>query len=827
MKNPMVLKRFNNVSKKEFSKIFEKIGLDKYFYLIDSISSLLENNSEVCASFNLNRNLFYSGEYNKFLKVLKRKKIANVEIFKKLSHLTMELIEEENNVLVNYNNNLLESRRKIQKFFIENPDQASSFLLTNPSINHSFHNYLNTDVEKHKRRHRKNDHPFYNYITRSIMKTSPFAFSTSISNTEYPAPMEHNVELNLTLIYKIIFHYLENSNEFLSNVKFALPPSTINSEYGNLFFEAIVNSNKSTSKKILFGEEGIIKFQINHQMANFLKNYDLDEYFDFYEFREQLFPDESYEKVITLISQLVQKNIFIPVVGFKEGNSESLILDALDRLKGIEPILYQEMKLYLSSLLKLKNSLSLDFSPKNLEQNIEKYTPIIEEINATIGTKFLVTEAFYVVTFKNNVNTPIKFETIVSENDLIDLKIIQRFGQIFNASQRLKFEVVDRLKLVFDEDEKIFFDDQFQNVIFEVSELMKGYWGDFLHTNSNFISPLVESLDKIKIQFIEQLNDLVISQSQNEFINLKELILEYVNKIPKSICSNNIDSTFFLQKGNGNKLIINNCYEGQEKYSARFMNIFQTYISTSRTYHRFVNELYEKNNYYEITDTFGFNGNMKINTLKKRCYTNYIGNSRFISTKDDINIDKCYMKIASNDLDLYDENDNKFRILHRGSLTPALMPGYISNLLQIFSNGAMYFRFSEMIHSDSIPELRFDNLVLSRKVNKLSVFSEISDILSLTNEEQKFLFINKLFKEYCINTIFFLRFNRNYEHENKYNKLKPMCYDIKNPLSCKFFIKTIMPYIKAEMTDEIFIEEYLDDCFEYTTEYQIEVYQYE
>ena len=169
------------------------------------------------------------------------------------------------------------------------------------------------------------------------------------------------------------------------------------------------------------------------------------------------------------------------------------------------------------------------------------------------------------------------------------------------------------------------------------------------------------------------------------------------------------------------------------------------------------------------------------------------------------------MKIESNELNLYDENDNKFRILHRGSLTPALMPGYISNLLQIFSNGAMYFRFSELIHCNYIPELRF----------------EISDILSLTSDDQKYLFINKLFRKYFIKSDFFLRFNRNYEHLSKYNKLKPMYYDIKNPMSCKFFVKAVMPYIKDDLTDEIFIEEYLGDCSECTTEYQIEVYQYE
>ena len=827
LNNPMVLKRFNSVSKNKFSEIFKKIELDKYYYLIDSISNILENNLEVYSSLNLNSNLFFSGEYKKFLKSLNKDRFAKVEIFAELKQLTYDLIEEENTILINYNSNLLESRRGIQKFFNENPDQASSFLLTNSSIHHSFHNYLYTDVEKHKRKHRKNDNPFYNYITRSIMKTSPFAFSTSISNTEYPAPMEYNVELNLTLIYKIIFHYIENSKQFLSEAKFALPPSTISFEDGSLFFEAIVNSNKSTSKKILFGEEGIVKFQIDHKMANFFKKFDLDEHFDFYDFRHQLFPNDDYEKVIRLVSQMVKKNIFIPVIGFEEGSSESLILDALDKLKGIESILYQKLNLYLSSLMKLKKSLTLDFSPQNLEQNIRNYAPIIEEINNTIGTNFLITEAFYVVSYKSNAEKPISLEGIVSENDLHNLKIIQRFGQIFNASQRLRFEVVDRLKLTFDEREKIFFDARFQKVIFEVSEIMSGYWGDFAHTNPNFISPLVANLDKLKFQFIEKLNDLVIRQSQEEFIDLKDLILDFVNKIPKSISSNDIDSTFFLQKGNENNLIINNCYEGQEKYSARFMNIFGTYVSTSQKYHYFVNELYKKNNFYEITDTFGFNGNMKNNSFKKRCFTNYIGNSRFLSKKGDINIDKCYMKIESNELNLYDENDNKFRILHRGSLTPALMPGYISNLLQIFSNGAMYFRFSELIHCNYIPELRFDNLILSRRINKLSIFSEISDILSLTSDDQKYLFINKLFRKYFIKSDFFLRFNRNYEHLSKYNKLKPMYYDIKNPMSCKFFVKAVMPYIKDDLTDEIFIEEYLGDCSECTTEYQIEVYQYE
>ncbi len=823
----MVLKRFNNVSKKKFSEIFEKIEFDKYYYLIDSISNLLEDNLEVCDLFNLNRNLFYSGEYKNFLKHLEKKKFTKVKIFIKLKQLTLELIEEENNIFIQYNRNLLESRRRIQKFFLENSDQASSLLLTNSSITHSFYNYLYTSAEEHKRKHRKNDHPFYNYITRSIMKTSPFAFSTSISNTEYPTPTTYNVELNLTFIYKIIFHYIENSKEFLSKAKFALPPSTIISEDDKLFFEAIVNSNKSTSKKILYGEEGIVKFQINSKMVNFFEKYDLDEYFNFSDFREQLFPNYNYEKVMMLVSRLVKKNILIPVIGFEEGNSESLILDALDKLSGIETILYQKLNFYLNSLLKLKKSLSVDFSLENLEKNITNYSPVIEEINSTIGTNFLITEAFYVVSYKNNVERPIASEKIVSESDVKNLKIIQRFGQIFNASQRLRFEVVDRLKLIFKENEKIFFDDRFQSVIFEVSELMKGYWGDFAHTNPNFISPLVKNLDELKIQFIEQLNDLVLSHSQEGFIDLKGLILEFVNNIPEAIRSNDIDSTFFLQKVNHNKLIINNCYEGQEKYSARFMNIFESYISTSQSYHQFVDELYKKNNYYEISDTFGFNGNMKNNTLQKRCFTNYIGNSRFISRKDDINIDKCYMKVASNGLDLYDENNNKFRILHRGSLTPALMPGYISNLLQIFSNGAMYFRFSELIQSNYIPELRFDNLVISRKVYKLSIFSEISEILSLSCDEQKYIFINKLFKKYCIETNFFLRFNRNYEHVNKYNKLKPMYYDLKNPLSCKFFLKNIVPYIKNNMANEIFIEEYLGDDSEYTTEYQIEVYQYE
>src|SRR5699024_11908203 len=97
------------------------------------------------------------------------------------------------------------------------------------------------------------------------------------------------------------------------------------------------------------------------------------------------------------------------------------------------------------------------------------------------------------------------------------------------------------------------------------------------------------------------------------------------------------------------------------------MNIFHEHLENSERYQSFIETFYDRNNYYDLTDTYGFNGNVKQHRLKRECYTSGIGTRRFVQGKDDTLVRHKDFKIKteSNQMKFIDPCDNTAMVYFR------------------------------------------------------------------------------------------------------------------------------------------------------------------
>ncbi len=256
------------------------------------------------------------------------------------------------------------------------------------------------------------------------------------------------------------------------------------------------------------------------------------------------------------------------------------------------------------------------------------------------------------------------------------------------------------------------------------------------------------------------------------------------------------------------------------------MNYFKDYLNESEDYQNFIREFYDENNYYELTDTYGFNGNVKEHRLRRECYTLGVGTRRFSMEDNEslFKVEDFQVKVNNNQFKFIDSNGLEAKICFRGSLTPTYMPGYIAMLLQLFTPGAMYYKIGEMVKSEYIPRITYDNIILTRKRIRLTYIKEHLLRKEKESDFEYYRRLNMVFLGLKLNKEFFVVIDRSSQLEEELFKFKPLYINIENPLSVKVFEKEVAERFYPSKYEHFFMEEYLSNTGSYAKELSYEIY---
>lgn len=845
--NPMILIRRNPVKKNimdfdiDNHKYKELVALySKANRLKDSVIRLLEEEykqrkqSSIVA---IKRSIF-NNQMNKILKLAKKEEILDIisrnELLKDYVTLVEQIRTKELYLEDIYPLLLKEVRREMQAT-VKNSHEISNYLLAiNSMIYHKLKNYIETPIDEQKSKERKIEGTLYNVITRSALKTSPFLDVTQVGRAvleEKPARAEsrvhmsnRHISLNYTFLYRIAFAYLEHSDVFYKTAKFRLPPFSILSKEDGSYISYVGTLDDQNSSKIYKSQEVTAELKIPEQLVQFFEEKDISSDIEMKEISTLFDGEINEEAILKLIKKYVEIGLFISTISFDEENDKVLISDILSKTK---PFLEKQEYQELADLFKHLDSLAQQFVTTNAFDKRYHYhrelSELVDKLNEKFKLHFLATYVFYEDSVLNQIySLPEEKLTYY----LSDMEILQKFTILFDVNVRLQMEIAERFKLVYHKAyENI--DDIFFNVLFETSKEMQGYWGNPLYKKSDVLSKNIRLLDQLKLQFIDEFNELV-GKTTTSTLDISQIIKKYVNLIPEKIIDMcDLSSSFFIQY-NDDKMIINDLYDGHEKYKARFMDYFKEFMAEDEKYLAFVDDYYNDQNYMEYMETFGFNGNAKASRLDQTCYTVGVGNRRFDESNivNTYEVEEFFVEIDDK-FKLVDRDGKSIKICHRGSLVPIAMPGYISLLLQLFSSGRMMFSYSQLNRSSRTPRLTFNNIVISREKSKISNLAPGIIRKAEETDYDYYRRINMLFYEIGMPKTFFITADKNLSSvsDRFLMSFKPLYIDVANPIALKVFEKNILSKHETPAFDCLYIEEYFSNDSENTTEYDIEIFK--
>ncbi|WP_042142090.1 hypothetical protein [Paucisalibacillus sp. EB02] len=842
--NPFVLKRENILEKSairhEFDTgIFQEIDhLEKLLNnsrekIIDNLNELLKktNNSLMLNSIRyLRKNKFHRFVNSSYEIQELVPEILNEEIvkFNSLFNQYIFLTESAESM---YSNSLTEVRQRFIDILKENPSISKGLHMVNPQIYSKLTSYIHTPLEEHKSKHRKIESTLYNFISRSALKTSPFSDITNVGRVQFSdrnivAENYHkSVSLNYTFVYKMTFYYLYNSNLFIENITYTIPPFSISTENGQHYIEFLSKKDNTERAKVYLSEERLGKLKIPKSLVDLFNEKDMDNNLSFDELHSVLGKEIPKEKIRFIIRNYLKIGLLIPVIGFNEKNYQALVEDIKNKLIHIlEEKAYIKLITYLDEIYETSKQISSAGDIHEKHSYFKRLNSILKEIKDTTGINFSSNQVFYEDGYYSDVEF---MESKVLNQFLSPLKQIQKFTLIFDTSIRLRYEFAARLKSLGIQD-YLEMDSDFFSILFELSKDMMNYWENPAYIASEqFQSEELRELDNLKHNFIEDINKLCKNDTSSS-IDIKDLIDTYIQKIPDKVRLEKGISTGVFAQINQDNLIINSLYEGQERYLARFMNYFKDYLHEDDDYQNYIRDFYDDNNYYELTDTYGFNGNVKEQRLSRECYTLGVGTRRFTMENDESlhMVEDFKVDIHDNLLRFIDKNGKEAKICFRGSLSPTYMPGYIAILLQMFTSGAMYYKLGEMVKKEHIPRITYDNIILTRKRVCLTFIQDEITRKEMESDFEYYKRLNIVFSKLELDKEFFIVIDRSTQlNDEELLKFKPLYINIENPLSVKVFEKEVVDGFDKSVLKLLFMEEYLSNSGPYAKELNYEIYQ--
>ncbi|GAA0696313.1 hypothetical protein GCM10008904_00200 [Paraclostridium ghonii] len=725
---------------------------------------------------------------DKFIELLKREELIN------------------NKLLESYKKSYDNSRKILQRE-ISDEELRKTIIFFNKNIYYNIDKYLDVNTNEHNKRLRKLDGFIINLLVRSSMKTSPFSFLTKTGtlSKNYTPDKLVNVEINHSLMYRILIEYLRNDEDAIKKVPVLV--SRFGVKDSKILF--ITQENVKQSKKIFETRDRFIEFPLDVKLIDFLKKSE-NKVLYYEDFEKYLKDNSLYEdNEFDVYKSLVKYKILIQKIAVE--NKRYLIPEIIKFLK-----IYDICTKLSESLLDIEDNRE-KFETASVSDRLQIWSNIDNSVKSlcaelpSFDTDLLYEDVIFPIykNDENNVKENIEFSKDFFEG-LLDLILL------FDVNIRYKFEVAHIFKNIYGSNEVNLYDSNLlNNVFFSPFRYFVPYFKNMNYRYKNGVSPEVKILDDIKEEFLDCFDNLI--KNDESCIDIGSIIKKFSNKIPKYIKDNNEYSVTLFYQLMGEDIVLNDVYDGQEKFLSRFKDFFKN-INLDPDYKEYIFKNYTNKNYYEVTDLFGFNGGIHERTYDKKFNLN-IGYQRFIDEScDGIEDFKVKYDEKTKRVIFLDKKNIESKICYKSSLVPIFLPGILSVFLLMFQSGRLNFDINHFCRGKKhVNRIYLDNVIISREKWILNI-NEMQNIVQNSKTDMDlYLNIRKYFIEIGLPKKFFLK---KFREEEEFLLIKPMFIDIEVPLIMKTFVSQISNYFEKDAS--FYIEEVLPEFQGNLTEYMVE-----
>lgn len=741
---------------------------------------------------------------------------------------------------------LFKSREILQKV-VSHKNFLQGIALSSQDLFSKLLKYIKTPIEQHNARLRKVEYSISSFLSRTILKTSPFSTFTSVGfgfweeegNSEFEINNIESkgfIQINYANVLRVV-DALSNDPDIRKLMNFKINSSLVVSDGKIRLLRRIDSStHRARVHKTL---ESVLSFNSNPTIETMLGIYkeNQNHSINFESLKQRINSKtnialESIEKFIEKLIEIQVLEVDLPFYQQDPDLMDS-VLKLLDHFSTPVAKFVQEQLYKIQSLLNsyLKASVhergSILGQMKNIFENIFRAlkTNIPEE-----SLKMLVYEDEILPNF----GTMSKQKW---NEYLANLAAYQSISPLFDIKFRLQSEIADKFIEMYGEDGIC---DNSNEFLSELSKIFTKYNRSLLPT---------EILADLEIQSENQnIKDLISlkkefgmtlakrMQEEDEVILTPEEMEHFCQRIPKAIRKRPISHDCFVQLGNKSGLLtVNSMFVGFATFFSRFLKYVEGTEYLKQVFKQ-LKDIFPDQAVAEQASVFGFNANLHPEIVPYDLHVPTLGMSRsdkgniHIINWDDITIvyDKELDRVALEHPEL-----GRVNVLYAATLTPRLLPFLVGAIVTLFTNGSVQnnlFMFGEALLLEekrkevrNYPRVRVGNIIISRKKWVIPR----SKLLGHVENESDFQLFHRMHewrKALGIPNRMFFRFFPENDNENPWLKVsgivpnetstpidltdfKPQFVDFENPLFVKFFEKRVntvpMGIVVEEMVPDL------------------------
>ncbi|RLL42880.1 lanthionine biosynthesis protein [Oceanobacillus piezotolerans] len=720
----------------------------------------------------------------------------------------IELLEEKTKLEGEFQekyDEVLDSNRKTIQSEINNEVLLKTIIFFNDKIYKKVEKYMSIKVKEHNKKLKKLDFFLVKLMMRASMKTSPFSYLTKVGSAtpSFKVNNTENVEVNHAMVMHIFYRFLRTNKKALENVP------VIVSNFGRRDTKIYYVSQHSTknSKKVFETSDKFVEFGLDQVVIDFLETYKHQE-LTFRMFKGFLQSKDLYRgHELNLYQKLVELKVLIQKVDI--GSGRSILTNMISFLNR-----YSLDSKFVEALQLLRLSLE-QFQKGNVEQRRAAWSQMKDvsrqwaQADMDFGNEVLFEDIVSPVEVKDEISPYISEEFI---NCLTD------FILLFDVNIRVQYELAAMFQKQFGKENVRLSNSKMLNeVFFSNIQHFYPYYQNSSYRYEGATAEEVHVLDDLRDQFIYELKQLLAQQPDAEEIDIKPLIKKYVKRIPSDYKVNSETSVTLFAQTTGEKIVLNDVYDGQEKFLSRFKDYFAR-TENDKEYPAYVDKNYMRKNYYEVEELFGFNGGIHDRKQQQRLNLN-IGYQQF-QDRDLPSIEDFFVQYDENSrkLKLLDANYKDARIAYKSSLVPIFLPGVLSVMLLLFQSGRLNFDVNRIGKvRDKLPRLTFDYVVMYRRRWNLDANVQKQWLDELNNDAKRYQQVLRYFQKMDLPKQFFLKF---YKRDDSFSREKPIFIDLDVPILFRLFIHECKQAI--EQDTKMYVEEAIPGANDTLREYMVE-----
>ncbi|MET3574191.1 lantibiotic dehydratase [Bhargavaea ullalensis] len=681
---------------------------------------------------------------------------------------------------------------------------VKSIAFYNDEIYEKLGRYLSAQPENHNKKLRKLDFFLMKLLVRGSMKTSPFSYLTKTGlavREEREFERQSFCEMNHSIMLKIVHQFIRTDPDALRKIPVKVERFGVRG--GRIYY--VSQHSVDQSRKVFETSDKFVEYSLHPDLIRFLSA-QKQKTLTYGMFAEEAAKIPEYRgEEEALFAKLISLKLLRQQADLSSDRGILLSAKELFRTFGIGERLVAQLD-------ELDAELEA-FESKPAFERIRHWKRIQELVrdmnpeSSGAGRELVYEDVIFGRTKPDLVSGLVDGEFMKSLGD---------FLLLFDVNVRVQYEIGRLFSDKYGSEARPLTDSRLLNeVFFKKIHHFYPYYQDQRYRFEEAVSDEVRLLDRLRDEFLDKFEGLLEAGGEEAEVDAGELIRTYSGRIPDRIKRDtDVSSSLFLQYAGAGTVVLNDVYDGHEKFISRFKDFFGD--GPNPDYEEYVDRVFRDRNYYEVDELFGFNGGIHYRKDLKTAKLE-VGYRQF---SDEGGHPVADMTVRydpdTRKLDFLDRDGRSCRITYKSSLVPIFLPGILSVMLHLFQSGRLNFDLASLARPYSrVPRIRMGNVVLSRRKWRLDTEKLMQLIRRAADAEELYLDVNRYFDEQQLPKRFFLKYFRN---EGEFTVEKPMFFDVTVPLLLKFFAN--------ELKAGAYLEELLPDADiplnEFLVEYSLE-----